>query len=53
MSYDPKRVEAIFSAALAQASVAERVAYLAQACAGELALRPGDPSSGEQGWHWD
>ena len=39
MSYDPKRVEAIFSEALAQSSDSDRAAFLSQACAGDSALR--------------
>ena len=36
---DPKRVEAVFAAALEKADTAERLAYLDEACAGDLALR--------------
>jgi WD40 repeat protein len=39
MSPDPKRVEAVFSAALEKPSAEERLALLDQACAGEPALR--------------
>jgi hypothetical protein len=39
MNPDPNRVEAVFAAALAKLSAAERTAYLDEACAGDPALR--------------
>jgi eukaryotic-like serine/threonine-protein kinase len=39
MTPDPKRVEALFAAALEKPSAAERAAYLDQACAGDAPLR--------------
>jgi hypothetical protein len=39
MTADPHRLEAIFSAALAKASLPERAAYLDEACAGDVELR--------------